>query len=194
MCEKEEIVNKEVVKLGFQDIDTTDSVQKQENKEEKPIAIIKPKYQKSSFDDRQLPVIAYVNRDKPWYDIADNDTELNKNTKKINLPQSDRKSKRNLRNANKSAHLKTTGELTLVRRDRETKVAEKKSVVAVVQPIKMEKANEPKVSKSKNEKNNCNKSCAEQDKSDSILDKKQMPLEQKYLSGNSVLYFNPTAL
>lgn len=187
-----QIANKETVvdrpeKLGHQQINNTEvlsQLKPEEHKqnEEKPTAIVKPKYQKSSFDDRQLPIIAYVNRDKPWYDTTDANTESNKNTK----PQSNRKTKRN---ANKAAHQKSTGDLTTVRKDRGPKTAEssnKKSIVAVVQPIKMEKYNEPKVSRSKNEKNECNNT----EKSDLILDKKQMPLEQKYLSGNLVLYFN----
>lgn len=83
-----------------------------------PTAIVKPKYQKSSFDERQLPAIAYADRDKPWYDklnVHSNDvtnrcptTTTLGNTKKIHLPEFDRKAKKHMKqnssNHTKSAH------------------------------------------------------------------------------------------
>lgn len=89
-----------------------------------PTAIVKPKYQKSSFDDRQLPVILSSNRDQPWYDKQNNDvnkclaaatttttTATAPNTKKIHLPEFDRKAKKHVKqsnsnsiNSSKSAH------------------------------------------------------------------------------------------
>lgn len=68
-----------------------------------PTAIVKPKYQRSSFDDRQLPTIAYMNEDKvAWYEKQNNTNEMIKcsapmttvtatHPKKIQLPEFDRK-------------------------------------------------------------------------------------------------------
>lgn len=75
-----------------------------------PTAIVKPKYQRSSFDDRQLPAVAYMNDDKmAWYDKQ---TNINESTstkcsasvmtipphpKKIHLPEFDRKAKKHMK-------------------------------------------------------------------------------------------------
>lgn len=87
-----------------------------------PMAIVKPKkYQRSSFDDRQLPTVAHLN-DKPtaWYDKQNNANEIIKSSasaaasaavaathpKKIHLPEFDRKAKKHMKSTNsaKSAH------------------------------------------------------------------------------------------
>lgn len=82
-----------------------------------PTAIVKPKYQRSSFDDRQLPTIAYMNDDKAaWYEKPTTTIETSKcsapvavatHPKKIHLPEFDRKAKKHLKSTNssmKSAH------------------------------------------------------------------------------------------
>lgn len=80
-----------------------------------PTAIVKPKYQRSSFDDRQLPAVAYMNEEKmAWYDKQNNTNEAIKSSalaaithpKKIHLPEFDRKAKKHMKSMNsaKSAH------------------------------------------------------------------------------------------
>lgn len=183
----------------------TDNPEKQKQPaEEKPTAIVRPKYQKSSFDERQLPVIACVNRDKPWFDISDSKVKNGKkaNTSSSQLEQRKPKHKNSSRNATKSAHLKPVvdSSKTVERRDRtgdgsecklvENKEAKKKSVIAIVQPIKMEKCDDIKTTiKSKHEKDDCNKLCMENQKSDTVAaDKKNdVRLEQKHLSG--IIYY-----
>lgn len=71
-----------------------------------PTAIVKPKYQKAAFDDRQLPIIiACTDRNQPWYDRQCATSE-NSTTKK--LPEFERKVKRRSiqqsQNTVKSAH------------------------------------------------------------------------------------------
>lgn len=81
-----------------------------------PTAIVKPKYQKAAFDDRQLPIIARVDRNQPWYDKqgAPIDNSANKTTprKVIPLPDCERKvkkrSKQHQSNSVKSAHTDST--------------------------------------------------------------------------------------
>lgn len=80
-----------------------------------PTAIVKPKYQRSSFDDRQLPTVAYMNEDKlAWYDKQLNNAQMEPmkcsapvtvatHPKKIHLPEFDRKAKKHMTSA-KSAH------------------------------------------------------------------------------------------
>lgn len=88
-----------------------------------PTAIVKPKYQRSSFDDRQLPAVAYMNDDKmAWYDKQTNTPEtastkcsasvvtVPPHPKKIHLPEFDRKAKKHMKSMTtmmsnaKSAH------------------------------------------------------------------------------------------
>lgn len=90
-------------------------VDEQKQRNQIPTAIVKPKYQKSSFDDRQLPAVAYVNRDQPWYDKCIDEYNTPKEStitvtsatiKKIHLPEFDRKAKKHLKSVStKSAHL-----------------------------------------------------------------------------------------
>lgn len=72
-----------------------------------PTAIVKPKYQKSSYDEKQLPPVAYVNREKPWYEDNNNvnDTVVTTTVKKIQkLPPFERKSSKQLKHLTKSVH------------------------------------------------------------------------------------------
>lgn len=72
-----------------------------------PTAIVKPKYQRSSFDERQLPTVAFMNEDKAaWYDKQNNVNESIKcsaplvtvpHPKKIHLPEFDRKAKKHMK-------------------------------------------------------------------------------------------------
>lgn len=132
-----------------------------------PIAIVKPKYQKSSFDERQLPVIAYFDQDKAWYDKQNknnNESTSLTNTKKIHLPEFDRKVKKHLKSCNSiSTHnIETTNAKRIMNRSGSTDSSEdvfavndsdtvastqktskkKTSTVAIVQPRKKEKMNE----------------------------------------------------
>lgn len=83
-----------------------------------PTAIVKPKYQRSSFDDRQLPAVAYMNDDQlAWYDkpsaidtskCSATVTTATTSTqpKKIHLPEFDRNAKKHIKSADSanSAH------------------------------------------------------------------------------------------
>lgn len=79
-----------------------------------PTAIVKPKYQRSSFDDRQLPAVAYMNDDHlAWYDKPNTiDTSKCSTSmapalpKKIHLPEFDRNAKKHIKSTNSanSAH------------------------------------------------------------------------------------------
>lgn len=82
-----------------------------------PTAIVKPKkYQRSSFDDRQLPAVAYMNDDQlAWYDkpsVTDaskcsaSTTAVAVHSKKIHLPEFDRNAKKHVKSTNSanSAH------------------------------------------------------------------------------------------
>lgn len=67
-----------------------------------PTAIVKPKYQKTSFDDRQLPPVANVDREKPWY--GDDSNTITVTTKMLDqLPPFERKSTDHLKP--KSVHV-----------------------------------------------------------------------------------------
>lgn len=135
-----------------------------------PMAIVKPKYQKSSFDERQLPVIAYFDQDKAWYDKQNKnnyESTLLTNTKKIHLPEFDRKAKKHLKSCNSiSTHnIETTNAKRIMSKSSSTDSSEyvfdvndshihtvvastqktskkKTSTVAIVQPRKKEKMNE----------------------------------------------------
>lgn len=72
-----------------------------------PTAIVKPKYQKTSFDDRQLPPVANVDREKPWYEDDTNvsDTVITLMAKKVEqLPPFERKPTKHLKHSQKSVH------------------------------------------------------------------------------------------
>lgn len=82
-----------------------------------PTAIVKPKkYQRSSFDDRQLPAVAYMNDDQlAWYDkpsvteaskCSASATAVAAQPKKIHLPEFDRNAKKHVKSTNSanSAH------------------------------------------------------------------------------------------
>lgn len=76
-----------------------------------PTAIVKPKYQKSSFDERQLPTVAHMSEDSisAWYDksssngaaitttVAAAAVEISTHPKKIQLPEFDRKAKKHMK-------------------------------------------------------------------------------------------------
>lgn len=131
-------------------------------KNQLPTAIVKPKYQKSSFDDRQLPALAYVHRDQPWYDKQPTN-ELIKiaaplPTKKIHLPEFDRKAKKHVKHTTKSAHIvhTTPNKCSAKENSKKSDMSEKDSdssvlaahkrgvgaSVAIVQPRKKEKMDE----------------------------------------------------
>lgn len=70
-----------------------------------PTAVVKPKYQRSSFDEHLLPTVAHMSEDETaWYDkFASNDlaaptkavtAEMPTHPKKIHLPEFDRKAKK----------------------------------------------------------------------------------------------------
>lgn len=111
-------------------IDVVDIIKKQRNDTESkdkyrasiPTAIVKPKYQKSSYDDRQLPPVANVDREKPWYgDIEDSTTYTDNDHHKIvaaltttttkiqQLPHFERKANKHLKHLTKSVHSQHSG-------------------------------------------------------------------------------------
>lgn len=61
-----------------------------------PTAIVKPKYQRPSYDDRQLPPVVSIDREKPWYDncSVNNNVILTPNKKIQQLPHFERKHKK----------------------------------------------------------------------------------------------------
>lgn len=61
-----------------------------------PTAIVKPKYQRTSYDDRQLPPVVSIDREKPWYDncSVNNNVNLTPNKKIQQLPHFERKHKK----------------------------------------------------------------------------------------------------
>ncbi|KAG4070745.1 hypothetical protein HA402_010971 [Bradysia odoriphaga] len=61
-----------------------------------PTAIVKPKYQRTSYDDRQLPAVVSIDREKPWYDNCNvnNNVTLTPNRKIQQLPHFERKHKK----------------------------------------------------------------------------------------------------
>lgn len=73
-----------------------------------PTAIVKPKYQRTSYekyDDRQLPPVVSIDREKPWYDncSVNNNVTLTTPNKKIQqLPHFERKHKKH-RNGNRTS-------------------------------------------------------------------------------------------
>lgn len=77
-----------------------------------PTAIVRPKYQKPAFDDRQLPIIARMDRNQPWYDRqcagTENSTINTKSKKPIQSNECERKvkkrSKPHQHKTEKSAH------------------------------------------------------------------------------------------
>lgn len=60
-----------------------------------PTAIVKPKYQRT-YDDRQLPPVVSIDREKPWYDkcTVNNNVTLIPNKKIQQLPHFERKHKK----------------------------------------------------------------------------------------------------
>lgn len=80
-----------------------------------PTAVVKPKYKKSAFDDRQLPTVAHMIDDKmAWYDKTNQNDNMIKcsapaiatHPRKIQLPELDRKVKKHMKSMSsaKSAH------------------------------------------------------------------------------------------
>lgn len=122
-----------------------------------PMAIVKPKYQRSSFDERQLPAVAYINHDNAWYEKRIDSTS---STKKVILPEMEDKAMKPLKpcilSAHKSANntikmdnvqCSTDGTYTTIdnRVNVIQKTKKKSSTVAIVQPRKKEKMDEREV-------------------------------------------------
>jgi hypothetical protein len=94
-----------------------------------PTAIVKPKYQKSSFDDRQLPPVGCIAEQvKPWY-LTNNTGQTSKR-----LPQFERKSHKLSGSARATEKEQLNALLA-----REKDVDSSRSSVAIVQPRKKEK-------------------------------------------------------
>lgn len=116
-----------------------------------PMAIVKPKYQRSSYDERQLPAVAFVNQDNAWYDKQKIDGDSTP-SKKINLPDMGDKMMKpskpcHIISANNAMDMENAPSMLdiPVNRNNPTnmalaKLAKKKGTsVAVVQPRKKEK-------------------------------------------------------
>lgn len=140
-----------------------------------PTAIVKPKYQKAAFDDRQLPIIACVDRNEPWYDrqcaTSENPTIKKSIKKVVQLAEGERKVKKrskqhqhpntvksahhssadhkmiNVRNGNGSATKEQSKALNAFEKDTNSRrcMERKASSVAVVQPRRKEKMDERKL-------------------------------------------------
>lgn len=121
-----------------------------------PMAIVKPKYQRSSFDERQLPAIAFANPENAWYDKPKQADGSSTPSKKVTLPEMGDKNPfkpckmiaahKSANNATKADHERGTTD-TRANEGRgdeaQPKPAKKKgSSVAVVQPRKKEKMDE----------------------------------------------------
>lgn len=116
-----------------------------------PMAIVKPKYQRSSYDERQLPAIAFVNQDNAWYDKQKIDGDSTP-SKKINLPEMGDKMVKSSKpchmisanNAMKTENAPIPTDIPPSTNALQTKMAKKKNntSVAVVQPRKKEKMDE----------------------------------------------------
>lgn len=121
-----------------------------------PMAIVKPKYQRSSFDDRQLPAVAYINQDNAWYDKRNDSMS---STKKVVLPEMEDRVMKPLKPCILSAHIpanntmmdhvqcSTDGIYTTndSRVNVTQKTKKKSSTIAIVQPRKKEKMDEREV-------------------------------------------------
>lgn len=139
-----------------------------------PTAIVKPKYQKAAFDDRQLPIIARVDRNEPWYDrqcaTSENSTIKNSTKKVVQMPEGERKVKKRSKqhqntvksapnssadhkmisvrgNGNGSATKEQSKAFDAFEKDTNGRrcVERKPTSVAVVQPRKKEKMDERKL-------------------------------------------------
>lgn len=144
-----------------------DRMQKEGGKGHIPTAIVKPKYQRSSFDDRQLPTSAYMNDDHTaWYDkhaieLSNAPIMTATHPKKIPLPEFDRKAKKHMKACVKSAHnaaetahnkpsidtsdAKETVCRAVAKRSVAPKTKKPSASVAVVQPRKKERMDERKL-------------------------------------------------
>lgn len=119
-----------------------------------PMAIVKPKYQRSSFDERQLPAIAFANPENAWYDKPKQADGSSTPSKKVTLPEMGDKMANPFKpckmiaanNTTKADHDDGATDATANagRADEaQPKLAKKKSSsVAVVQPRKKEKMDE----------------------------------------------------
>lgn len=131
-----------------------------------PTAIVRPKHKKTSFDDRQLPIIPNVNREQPWFDKAGSASSqatrvsVPETARKQIAPQVERKSKKH---HTKTAHSDLGSAETSSsdgdhagrkprprdqakpRESRKYSADKKGSSVAVVQPRKKERMDERKL-------------------------------------------------
>lgn len=104
-----------------------------------PTAIVKPKYQRTSYDDRQLPPVVSIDREKPWYDncIVNNNVTLTPNKKIQQLPHFERKHKKhrtgNRTNSGLVSEKEKFNSLLLCEKDMDS------TSVAVVPPRKKDK-------------------------------------------------------
>lgn len=128
---------------------------------------MKPKHKKTSFDDRQLPIIPNVNRDQPWFD-KDNLLQESPSTKAISQelkqkPTSLQLERKHKKHRTESAHLSSSKtdvgicdgdnnniksrpkEHSRSKELRKSSADKKSSSVAVVQPRKKEKMDEKKL-------------------------------------------------
>jgi hypothetical protein len=110
---------------------------KSKNKNSLPTAIVKPKYQKSSFDERQLPPAGcIVDNAKPWYVTSGGPHKK--------LPHFERKSYKLSRDSNRENRAVSEKEVFNSIRQREKDIdcsnnSVGKNSVAIVQPRKKEK-------------------------------------------------------
>lgn len=104
-----------------------------------PTAIVKPKYQRQSYDDRQLPPVVSIDREKPWYDncSVNNNVNLTPNKKIQQLPHFERKHKKhrsgNRTNSGLVSEKEKFNSILLCEKDMDC------TSVAVVQPRKKDK-------------------------------------------------------
>lgn len=159
---------KNYISTEISEIDKNPSVSIQQ-KINIPTAVVKPKYQKSSYDDRQLPPIGCIDNEKSWQNNNNLNAIQHLNSRKIQqLPHFERK---------------------IQTREKELRHSEKEvdcsGSVAIVTPRKKDKMEFKEDSNLKN--NNLNKNCSNIFNLNAQKEKKRN--KNKSLSGMFILRF-----
>lgn len=112
-----------------------------------PTAIVKPKYQRLPYDDRQLPPVVCIDREKSWFDNNSFNNNLVHAGKRIQLPHFERKSKKKFQ----TTATTTASTTTTITCDKEELTSgfggekdkfDSSAVIAIITPRKKEKLND----------------------------------------------------
>lgn len=160
-CETVDDQQKNYISTEISEIDKIPSVSIQQ-KINIPTAVVKPKYQKASYDDRQLPPIGCIDNEKSWHNNNNLNAIQHLNSRKIQqLPHFERKLQS--RNDQKFIFNSSSEKESLnLLRHSEKEVDCTSSSIAIVTPRKKEKME----FKDKNDldsnlkNNNSNKNCS----------------------------------